>query len=69
VALGVVATPFASLLAFVDPGDAKAAACGPVLSGANAAAQRTAKGDARKDIGRGKSADVKEQKDKRFIKF
>lgn len=69
VALGVVATPFASLLAFVDPGNAKAAACGPVLAGANAAAQRTVKGDPRKDIGAGKSADVKEQKDKPFIKF
>jgi uncharacterized protein involved in outer membrane biogenesis len=69
VALGVVATPFASLLAFVDPGDAKAAACGPVLSGANAAAQRTVKGAPRKDVGGGKSADVKEQKDKKFIKF
>ncbi|WP_404712920.1 AsmA family protein [Sphingomonas sp. MMS24-J13] len=69
VALGVVATPFASLLAFVDPGDAKAAACGPILAGANAAAQRTVKGDPRKDIGRGKSADVKEQKSKPFIRF
>lgn len=69
VALGVVASPFASILAFVDPGDAKAAACGPVLSGANAAAQRTAKGDPRKDVGGGKTADVKAQKAKPFIKL
>jgi uncharacterized protein involved in outer membrane biogenesis len=67
VALGVVATPLASVLAFVDPGDAKSAACGPVLAGANTAAQRTVKGDPRKDIGHGKSADVKEQKDKKFL--
>lgn len=44
VALGVVATPLASLLAFVDPGGAKATACGPVLAGATAAAQHTVKG-------------------------
>lgn len=65
VALGVVATPFAAILAFVDPGDAKAAACGPVLAGADAAAQRTVKGAPRKDVGTGKSADVKAQKDKK----
>ena len=51
VALGVVATPVAAMLAFVDPGDAKSTACGPVLAGATAAAQRTVKGDARKDLG------------------
>ena len=51
VALGLVATPLAALLAFVDPGNAKAAACGPVLAGANAATQRTAKGQPRKDLG------------------
>ncbi|QJU56741.1 AsmA family protein [Sphingomonas sp. AP4-R1] len=68
VALGVL-TPPAALLAFVDPGDAKAAACGPVLAGANAAAQRTLKGEPRKDIGKGKSADVKAEKDKKPIKL
>ncbi|WP_307718179.1 AsmA family protein, partial [Sphingomonas adhaesiva] len=30
--LAVVATPLAGILAFVDPGDAKAAQCGPVLA-------------------------------------
>jgi len=54
--LAVVATPVAGLLAFIDVGDAKAAACGPVLSGARATAQRTAKGDARDDVGRGTTA-------------
>jgi uncharacterized protein involved in outer membrane biogenesis len=44
VALGVVATPVGAVLAFVDPGDAKSAACGPVLAAAPAAAQRTTKG-------------------------
>ena len=56
VGLGVVATPLASVLAFVDIGDAKAAACGPVLSGAPAAAQRTAGGKPRDDVGAGTSA-------------
>ena len=51
--LAVVATPFAAILAFIDPGDAKAAACGPVLSGAGAIAQRTTKGKPRKDVGNG----------------
>jgi len=69
VALGVVASPIAALLAFVDPGDAKSAACGPVLAGANAAAQRTTKGEPRKDVGTGKTGDVKaEKKDKKFLK-
>jgi uncharacterized protein involved in outer membrane biogenesis len=49
--LAVVATPVAGLLAFVDVGDAKSAACGPVLAGASAAAQRTTKGKPRDDVG------------------
>lgn len=49
--LAVVATPVAGLLAFVDPGDAKSAACGPVLAGKSAAAQRTTKGKPRDDVG------------------
>jgi uncharacterized protein involved in outer membrane biogenesis len=52
VALGIVGTPLAAILAFVDPGDAKSAQCGPVLAGASAAAQRTTKGDPRKDVGK-----------------
>lgn len=51
--LGLVASPFAAILAFVDVGDAKAAACGPVLDGASAVAQRTKKGAPRKDVGSG----------------
>jgi len=51
--LAVAATPIAGLLAFVDVGDAKAAACGPVLAGARATAQRTAKGESRDDVGKG----------------
>jgi uncharacterized protein involved in outer membrane biogenesis len=50
-ALGAVVSPFAAILAFIDPGDAKAAACGPVLAGARATAQRTNKGKPRKDVG------------------
>ncbi len=53
VALGVVATPVASMLAFVDLGGAKAASCGPVLAGTNANAQRTTSGKARTDVGAG----------------
>ena len=54
--LAVVATPLAGVLAFVDVGDAKSAACGPILAGATAAAQRTTKGDPRDDVGRGTTA-------------
>lgn len=56
VGLGVIASPLASVLAFVDIGDAKAAACGPVLAGARASAQRTTKGAPRDDVGRGTTA-------------
>ncbi|MFN3774547.1 AsmA family protein [Sphingomonas parapaucimobilis] len=60
--LAVVATPLAGVLAFVDVGDAKAAACGPVLSGARASAQRTTKGDQRDDVGRGTTAKAEDGK-------
>lgn len=59
--LALVATPLAGILAFVDVGDAKSAACGPVLSGATAKAQRTTKGQPRDDVGKG----TKEKKEKR----
>ena len=56
--LGLVAAagPIGGLLAFIDPGDAKAAACGPVLAGASAKAQRTSDGRPRDDVGRGTTA-------------
>ncbi|MBO9712362.1 AsmA family protein [Sphingomonas sp.] len=54
--LGVLASPLASIIAFVDVGDAKAADCGPVLAGAHAAAQRDTKGRPRTDVGRGTTA-------------
>ncbi|TCM20659.1 hypothetical protein EDF56_102322 [Novosphingobium sp. PhB165] len=53
IGLAVVAAPVAGLLAFVDIGDAKSAACGPILAGAGAAAQRTTKGKPRDDVGNG----------------
>lgn len=56
VALGIAATPIGAALAFVDVGDAKGAACGPILAGANAQAQRTKKGNPRDDVGRGTTA-------------
>lgn len=52
VALGVAASPLAAVLAFVDVGDAKSAACGPVLAGAQASAMRTKSGKPRKDVGK-----------------
>jgi uncharacterized protein involved in outer membrane biogenesis len=54
--LGVLASPFAAVIAFVDVGDAKAADCGPVLAGASARAQRTDKGRPRDDVGKGTTA-------------
>ena len=54
--LAAVASPLAAVLAFVDVGDAKSVACGPVLSGAQATAQRTTKGEPRKDVGKGTTA-------------
>jgi len=54
--LGLVASPFAAIIAFVDVGDAKAADCGPVLAGASARAQRDTKGRPRTDVGKGTTA-------------
>jgi len=56
VGVGALLTPLAAVLAFVDVGDAKSAQCGPVLSGASAAAQRTSKGKPRDDVGKGTPA-------------
>lgn len=49
--LAIAAFPPAAVLAFVDVGDAKSTACGPVLAGASAAAQRTTGGKPRDDLG------------------
>lgn len=51
VALGVVASPIAPVLAFIDLGRTPDTACGPVLAGATAAAQHTDKGGAVKGLG------------------
>jgi uncharacterized protein involved in outer membrane biogenesis len=56
VGLGIVASPLAAILAFVDVGDAKSAECGPILTGATATAQRTSKGKPRDDVGHGTTA-------------
>ena len=53
VGLGAALTPLAAVLAFVDFGDAKSAACGPVLSGARAVSQTTKSGKPRDDVGNG----------------
>ncbi|MBA2919050.1 AsmA family protein [Sphingomonas sp. MAH-20] len=60
--LGAVVSPLASVLAFVDIGDAKSAACGPVLAGAHASAQRTRGGEPRDDVGNGTTAKSKSGK-------
>lgn len=74
--LGVFATPVAAVVPFIDPGDAKAAQCGPVLAGATAAAQRTSKGKPRDDVGKGttaksedgkQSAESKKEQRKKFL--
>jgi uncharacterized protein involved in outer membrane biogenesis len=54
--LGVLVSPLAAIIAFVDVGDAKAADCGPVLAGASARAQRDRKGRPREDVGHGTTA-------------
>lgn len=54
--LAVFATPVAGILAFVDVGDAKSAACGPVLAARPATAQRTTTGKPRDDVGHGTTA-------------
>ena len=63
--LAAVATPIAGVLAFIDIGDAKSAACGPVLAGADAAAQRTTKGRPRDDVGNGTTAKSESGKESR----
>ncbi|WP_445191676.1 AsmA family protein [Sphingomonas sp. Tas61C01] len=63
--LALLATPVAGILAFVDVGDAKSAACGPILRAAPAAAQRTTEGKPRDDVGNGKAG--KQVKRKKFL--
>ena len=65
--LALTATPVAALLAFVDPGDAKAAQCGPVLAGKTAAAQRDDKGQVRADVGTGTADKDAKPKRKKFL--
>lgn len=67
--LGAIVSPIASILAFIDPGDAKATACGPVLAGARASAQHTKKGGKVEHIGNGKTAnpDKPKKKKKKFL--
>lgn len=55
IGLGVFVSPIAAIIAFVDIGDAQPAACGPVLRGARAQAQRTEDGEPREDVGDGRA--------------
>ncbi len=65
VGLGIVMPP-AALLAFVDPGDAQSAACGPILAGAKASAQRSTKGSALHDLATGQAKGTSPRK-KKFL--
>jgi hypothetical protein len=69
--LALLATPPAAVLAFVDVGNAKSAACGPILAAATARAQRTTKGEPRDDVGRGTisktDGDKPQAKRKKFL--
>ena len=68
--LGLIVSPLAAVITFVDIGDAKPAACGPVLAGARARAQRTAGGEAREDVGDGRDAgdpDGEDEDDDSFL--
>ena len=60
--LAVFATPVAGILAFVDVGDAKSAACGPILAARPATAQRTTTGKPRDDVGHGTTATAEDGK-------
>jgi hypothetical protein len=65
--LAVLAAPPAALLAFVDVGDAQGAACGPVLAGATAQAQRTRDGKRRDDLGKGDTGAAKDARRKKVL--
>ena len=65
--LALVATPLAGVLAFVDVGDAKSAACGPVLQGATARAQRTTGGKPRDDVGKGTTSKAEDGKKRKKV--
>lgn len=65
--LAVLAMPPAALLAFVDVGDARAAACGPVLAGATAKGQRTRDGKPRDDLSTGTEDRSKDKPRKKFL--
>ena len=60
--LAAIVAPPAALLAFVDVGDAKSTACGPVLAGARAAQQRTTRGKPRDDVGHGTTSKAEDGK-------
>lgn len=65
--LGIFVSPLAAVIAFVDIGDAQPAACGPVLGGARARAQRTQGGDRRDDVGEGRESRADDDDDGGFL--
>lgn len=67
--LGLLVSPLAAIVAFVDPGDAESTRCGPVLAGARASAQREQDGGQVKKLGDGRSArpDAPKKERKKFL--
>ena len=66
--LGVLVSPLAAVVSFVDLGNAEATNCGPVLAGARTAAQSEKDGGKVKGLGDGKTADPdKKKKKKKFL--
>ena len=63
--LGIFVNPLAAIIAFIDPGDARNVACGPVLEGARAYAQRTVKGQPIKRLGVNQSYQQQRPKEKK----
>lgn len=54
--IAILASPVGLIIPFIDPRDAKAAQCGPVLADATAKVQRTRKGKSRDDVDQGTTA-------------
>jgi uncharacterized protein involved in outer membrane biogenesis len=66
--LGLLVSPLAAVVAFVDPGDAEPTRCGPVLAGARASAQSERDGGKIDALSGGKSdPDQPKKKRKKFL--
>ncbi len=61
IGLGVLVSPLAAVLSFIDVGDAEDTQCGPVLAGARTSAQHEKDGGKVNGIGSGKAGSVKDE--------